>query len=117
MDGIGTDAILLAMIRRRNRHDPLERCPLQRWLVVWDMQFNVLEATELPPNTDLRATMHESMQRWAQQGWNVEGDARFGSFFCHRAGARRLIAISPLDPARFAGAGPSWRQPCPDCGE
>lgn len=105
------------MIRRRHRPDPLERSSQPRWLVVWDMQFNVLDATELPPDTDLHAVMNISIQRWARQGWVVESDARFGSYFCHRDGARRLIAISPVDPSRFSGAGPSWHETCPTCGE
>ena len=105
------------MIRRRNDHDPLAPSPHPRWLIVWDMQFRALEITELAAQTDLRALMARTAQQWELQGWTVESDGRFGSFFCHRQGQRRLIAISGADPQQSGAAGPSWHESCPTCGE
>jgi hypothetical protein len=105
------------MIRRRDPYNPLSKSPKPRWLIVWDMQFHVLDSTELAPYTDLAAVMHETAQRRQQEGWCIESDARFGSFFCHRDGVRILIAISAADPTTATGAGPSWHEPCPTCGE
>jgi hypothetical protein len=105
------------MIRRRDPYNPLSKSPKPRWLIVWDMQFHVLDSTELAPYTDLAAVMHETAQRRQQEGWCIESDARFGSFFCHRAGVRLLIAVSAADPATTTGGGPSWYESCPTCGE
>jgi hypothetical protein len=109
--------MLTGMIRRREPHDPLSPSAKPRWLIVWDMQFNVLECTELAPHTALAEVMDAAAQRRISEGWCVESDARFGSFFCHRDGVRILIAISAADPATSAGTGPSWHEPCPTCGE
>ena len=105
------------MIRRREPYDPLAPSAKTRWLIVWDMQFNLLDSTELAPHTDLAALMRHTAQQWSESGWVVESDARYGSFFCHRAGERRLIAISAADPSQRTGGGPSWHESCPTCGE
>jgi hypothetical protein len=105
------------MIRRRDPYNPLAASPKPRWLIVWDMQFNLLDSTELAPFCDLVAVMERAAQQRRDAGWCVESDARFGSFFCHRAGVRLLVAISPADPAMATGAGPSWHESCPTCGE
>jgi len=109
--------MLTAVIRRREAHNPLSPSAKSRWLIVWDMQFNVLECTELAPHTDLVEVMRTAAQCRTSEGWCVESDARFGSFFCHRDGVRILIAISAADPATTTGAGPAWHEPCPTCGE
>jgi hypothetical protein len=105
------------MIRRREAHNPLAPSPKPRWLIVWDMQFNLLDSTELAPHTDLVAVMERTAQQRRDAGWCVESDARFGSFFCHRDGIRLLIAISAADPTLATGGGPSWHESCPTCGE
>jgi hypothetical protein len=105
------------MIRRRDPYNPLAPSPKARWLIVWDMQFNVLDCTELAPHTDLAALMQHTARQWSAHGWAVESDARYGSFFCRRAGERRLIAISAADPSQRTGGGPSWYPSCPTCGE
>jgi hypothetical protein len=103
------------MIRRRDSYDPLTPTPKPRWLIVWDMQFNVLDSTELAPYTLLAALMQDTARLWSDAGWVVESDARYGSFFCHRAGERRLIAITAADPSQRIGGGPSWHESCPTC--
>ncbi len=105
------------MIRRRDSYNPLARSARPSWLVVWDMQFNLLDSTELAPRTDLAAVIEASAAQWRERGWTVESGARFGSFFCNRAGERRLVAISAADPAQPTGGGPSRHESCPTCGE
>jgi hypothetical protein len=105
------------VIRRREPYNPLGTSPKPRWLIVWDMQFNVLDSTELAPYTDLAEVMQQAARLRREQGWSVESDARFGSFFCHREGSRVLIAISAADPSTPSGGGPSWHESCPSCGE
>src|SRR5580658_8614257 len=96
-------SMLIRMIRRREPYNPLSPSPQPRWLIIWDMQFNVLDSTELAPYTDLADVMRSAAQRRRNEGWCVESDARFGSFFCHRDGVRVLIAISAADPAASTG--------------
>jgi len=117
MDASARLPMLWPMIRRRDPYNPLKPSAKPRWLIVWDMQFNVLDSTELAPFADLVAAMDRQAKQWQELGWTIESDARFGSFFCHRAGIRRLIAISANDPALHTGAGPSWHDSCPTCGE
>jgi hypothetical protein len=105
------------MIRRRNPYNPLAPSSRTHWLIVWDMQFKLLDCTELAPHTDLVGLMQHTARQWSDAGWVVESDARYGSFFCHRAGERRLIAISAADPSQRTGGGPSWHESCPTCGE
>ena len=105
------------MIRRREAHNPLAASAKPRWLIVWDMHFNLLDSTELAPHTDLVAVMERVAQQRREAGWCVESDAKFGSFFCHRDGIRLLIAISAADPTLATGGGPSWYESCPTCGE
>jgi hypothetical protein len=105
------------MIRRRDSYNPLARSLKPSWLAVWDMQFNLLDSTELAPQADLAAVMRQTADQWSAQGWTIESGARYGSFFCRRGAERRLIAISAADPAHSTGGGPSWHEPCPTCGE
>jgi hypothetical protein len=117
MDRAAWMPMLTDMIRRRDPYNPLGKFSKPRWLIVWDMQFNVLDSTELAPYTDLAEVMRGAAQRRRDEGWCVESDARFGSFFCHRDGMRVLVAISAADPAAATGGGPSWHESCPTCGE
>jgi hypothetical protein len=105
------------MVRRRDRYNPSGPSSKPRWLIVWDMHFQLLDSTELAPYTDPVQVLAQAVEQWRSQGWVIESDARYGSFFCHRAGVRRLIAISAADPMLPTGGGPSWYESCPTCGE
>ncbi|HEY4215192.1 MAG TPA: hypothetical protein VGM84_27215 [Steroidobacteraceae bacterium] len=58
----------------------------------------MLESTELPPHTDLRAVIAGAHAERTAAGWLCETDGRFGFFFCHREGSRLKIAIHRLKP-------------------
>jgi len=81
------------------------------------MQGRVLDATLLEPGTDLHAALACAMDRLAMEGWAIEDDGRYGSFFCNRAGVRRLVHVRPTDPAVTDLYGPSTFDRCPSCGE
>jgi hypothetical protein len=105
------------MIRRRDDHKPLSQRQLPHWLTVSDMHGGVLDSTALPPGTDLYAVLAREMDRLAAEGWSIEDDGRYGSFFCNRDGVRRFVHIRPTDPAITDLYGPSSFEPCPTCGE
>ena len=105
------------MIRRRDDHKPLADRQHPHWLTVSDMQGRVLESTWLEPGTDMYAVLARAMDRLAAQGWTIEDDGRFGSFFCNRDGTRRFVHVRPTDPAVTDLYGPSTFERCPTCGE
>ena len=51
------------MTTKRSKYDPLATSRLSRWLVLRDMFHNVLDATELPPGTDLRTAFADGPRR------------------------------------------------------
>jgi hypothetical protein len=105
------------MIRRRDDRKPLSDRREPHWLTVSDMQGAILDCTALEPGTDLYAVLARTMDRLANEGWIIEDDGRFGSFFCHRDGVRRFVHIRPTDPAAGDLYGPSSFEPCPTCRE
>ena len=76
------------MSRRRSYEDPLAPHNEPTWLVVQTMAREFLKVTELPPRTDLRATLNEARAARIAAGWVVENEIeRFcSSFFCNRDG-------------------------------
>ncbi len=74
------------MSTKRSKYDPLATSRLTRWLVLRDMFHNVLDATELPPGTDLRAAFGNGLAALERAGWRSEGAT--GSMVFVRRGAR-----------------------------
>ena len=105
------------MIRRRDDHKPLSDRRLPHWLTVSDMQGRVLDSTALAAGTDLYAALARAMDRLAAEGWSIEDDGRYGSFFCNRDGIRRFVHVRPTDPSVTDLYGPSTFERCPTCGD
>ena len=85
------------MTTKRSKYDPLATSPRTRWLVLRDMFHNVLDATELPPGTDLRQSFAAGLADLERAGWRSEG-ASGAMVFVRRGDERRLFAIHELDP-------------------
>jgi hypothetical protein len=85
------------MTTKRSKYNPLATSPLSRWLVLRDMFHNVLDATELPPGTDLRAAFANGVAALERDGWRSEG-ASGAMVFVRRGGERRLLSIHEHDP-------------------
>jgi hypothetical protein len=81
------------------------------------MQGRVLDSTALAIGTALYAELARAMDRLAADGWSIEDDGRYGSFFCNRNGVRRFVHVRPTDPAVSDLYGPSTFERCPTCGE
>jgi hypothetical protein len=100
------------MIRRRSIHDPLTDRTHPHWLVVSNMQGQILECKFLEPGADLWAALARTMDHLTSEGWTIEDDGRLGDFFCCRDGERRFVHLRPTDPAA-PPYGPSWHSGCP----
>jgi hypothetical protein len=74
------------------------KAPTPRYVVVWDLQWQVLDSQRLEPGADLRGAMAAAIERLKSEGWEVEGSAEYGFVFVRRAGERRLLAITERDP-------------------
>lgn len=87
------------MIRRRSTPDPLtEFRHLRHWLTVADALGKLLESQALEAGTDLRAVLNATMDRLRAEGWGIEGDGRYGSFYANRNGVRQFVHLRPTDP-------------------
>ena len=94
------------MTTKRSKYDPLATSRLSRWLVLRDMFHNVLDATELPPGTDLRVAFADGLAALERDGWHSEG-ASGAMVFVRRGGERRLLSRARARSARAAAAG-TW---------
>jgi hypothetical protein len=92
------------MTTKRSKYDPLATARLPRWLVLRDLFHNVLDATELPPGTDLRAAFAAGLAALERDGWLSEG-ASGAMVFVRRNGERRLLAVHEHDPHEPLPAG------------
>jgi hypothetical protein len=104
------------MIRRRSTHDPLADRVHPHWLAIRDMAGTLLEVEPIALGTDLHAFLARTIERMAGEGWMIESDGRYGSFFCHREGMRRIVHLQIADPD-MPQIGPSTHPSCPGCGE
>jgi len=101
---------------RRGTFDPLEATQEPRWYTVRNMYGALLEARELPPGADLKRVFVEAILKWMDDGWQLqEFHSRTGTFFCDRAGERRMIDITPTNPGRTQTGGIPQRLPCANC--
>jgi hypothetical protein len=75
-----------------------EKATTPRYIVVYGLQWQIIESQRIEPHADLFAAMTSAMQRLATEGWEAEGDALYGFVFIRRQGERRLLTLTPRDP-------------------
>ena len=85
--------------------DPLSENHRPHWLVVSDIHRNLLSSTSLPGGSDLRATLREVLLTYASNGWQAEGNGAYGFVFLARGSERRMVNLTPMDPACLGGRG------------
>lgn len=68
------------------------------YVVLWDLQWQLLEVERLEPGADLCAAMAAWIDRLAVNGWTAEGTPAYGFVFIRRDGERRLLMLTPRDP-------------------
>ena len=69
-----------------------------RYLIVWDLQWRVIECARLEPRTDLTAALSATIERLQRDGWRPEGTTEFGFVFLNRNNERRLLMLTARDP-------------------
>jgi hypothetical protein len=75
-----------------------EKASTPRYIVVYGLQWQIIESQRIEPYADLFAAITSAMQRLATDGWEAEGDALYGFVFIRRRGERRLLTLTPRDP-------------------
>jgi len=68
------------------------------YVVLWDLQWHVLECERLEPAADLSGAMAAAMDRLAGEGWQAEATPAYGFVFVCNGTERRLLMLTPRDP-------------------
>jgi hypothetical protein len=74
------------------------KAPTPRWVVVWDLQWQVIESQRLEPAADLSGAMAATIERLAGEGWEAEATSEYGFVFIRCQAERRLLMLTPRDP-------------------
>jgi hypothetical protein len=82
----------------RYRFPAYNKAPTPRWVVMWDLQWQVIECQRLEPAADLSGAMAATIERLAGEGWEAEGDSQYSFVFIRRGGERRLLMLTPRAP-------------------
>jgi hypothetical protein len=67
-------------------------------VVLWDLQWHVLECQRLEPATDLSGAMAATIARLEGDGWQAEATLEYGFVFVRRETERSLLMLTPQDP-------------------
>ena len=89
----------------RQRCDPLAEFHRPHWLTVSDLHRNLITCEGVPAGSNLRTVLSEAMAAQAADGWQPENDGAYGFVFIARGAERRLVNLSPADPASCGGPG------------
>lgn len=82
----------------RHHPDPFAKSKSPRYLIVWDLQWRIIECVPLEPGADLAAALDRMIARLAEDHWICEGPAAFGFVFLNRQCERRLLMLTARDP-------------------
>jgi hypothetical protein len=82
----------------RYHHNVYAKSKTPRYLVIFDLQWQIIECQRLEPHTDLRNAMTTTIDRRLSEGWEAEGTSEFGFVFLSRNGSRRLLILTERDP-------------------
>ena len=83
---------------RRTRHDRCARSAQPAYIVLQDMQHQVIEVQRLEPATDIRGAMAATIERLEGDRWQAEGTLEYGFVFIRRERERRLLMLTERDP-------------------
>jgi hypothetical protein len=86
---------------RRQRPNPYTNATTPRYIVLWTLQWQVVECTKLQPHTNLNHAMTTTIERLQQDGWRPESDAAHGFVFLNRQGERRLLMMTARNPGEL----------------
>ncbi len=69
------------------------------------MHRNLIACEALPAGVDLRQTLAAALVCCAADGWHAENEGAHGFAFIAKGLERRLVNLTPADPADGAGPG------------
>jgi len=82
----------------RYHHNVYAKSKTVRYLVLFDLQWKIIDSQRLEPSADLRSVMTTAIDRLAAEGWQPEGTPDFGFVFLNRNGIRRLLILTERNP-------------------
>jgi hypothetical protein len=82
----------------RYQYTAYDKDTAPRYVVVWDLQWSVVECQQVESGSDLCAAMTAAIERLHGAGWDAEGNADFGFVFVHKDDYRRLLMLTSRDP-------------------
>jgi hypothetical protein len=87
-------------IRRMSRYKFIayDRSAAPRYIVIWSLQWQIVECRRVEPHSHLSAAMSGALQQLEAQGWHAEADAQYGFAFIRRQCERRLLMLTSRDP-------------------
>ena len=74
------------------------KAPTPRYVVLWDLQWTLIECERLEPAVDLSGAMAAAIERLEDEGWQAEATPEYGFVFVRREAERRLLMLTPRDP-------------------
>jgi hypothetical protein len=87
---------------RRQQPSPYTIAKTPRYIILWDLQWQVIECQRLEPRTNLRHAMTTTIERLHADGWNAESNAAHGFVFLNRNDERRLLMITARHPEEIS---------------
>jgi len=67
-------------------------------MVIWGLQWQVIECQRVEPAADLSGALATLLERLVGEGWQSEGTSEYGFVFIRRGTERRLAMLTPRDP-------------------
>ncbi len=86
----------------RGHRNPYAKSTACRYVVIWDLQWQVIEFQRVDPGSGSHTAFTQCLERLACDGWKPEGCGEFGFVFIARSGERRLVTITQRDPRNAA---------------
>jgi hypothetical protein len=82
----------------RYHHNVYANANTPRYVVLFDLQWQIIECQRLESSTDLRSAMTTTIARLLSEGWEAENAPEYGFVFLNRKGTRRLLILTERDP-------------------
>jgi hypothetical protein len=82
----------------RYHHHVYAGAKTPRYLVLFDLQWKIIECQRLERSADLAKSMSAALQQLTEEGWQPESAPTFGFVFLNRNGTRRLLLLTERDP-------------------
>ncbi len=87
---------------RRQQPSPYTIAKTPRYIILWDLQWKVIDCTRLESRTNLRHAMTTTIERLQHDGWIAESTPDHGFVFLSRNDERRLLMITARHPEEIS---------------